>query len=93
MAGCALVLGDIPSLRELWGGAALFVPPDDSEAILHTLRALCAHRDRVGLLGSKALARSRRFRPQRMTGAYWDAYRSLNGAFAEPSEQQTFSAA
>ena len=25
LSGCALVLGDIPSLREIWGGAALFV--------------------------------------------------------------------
>ena len=28
-AGCALVLSDIPTFRELWDGAALFVPPDD----------------------------------------------------------------
>src|SRR5690606_10065697 len=28
-AGCALVLGDIASLRELWQGAACFVSPDD----------------------------------------------------------------
>ena len=27
LSGCALVLGDIPSLREIWGDAALFVPP------------------------------------------------------------------
>jgi glycogen synthase len=29
MAGCALVLGDIRSLREIWGDAAVFVAPDD----------------------------------------------------------------
>ena len=28
LAGCALVLGDIPSLREVWHDAALFVPPE-----------------------------------------------------------------
>ena len=33
LARCALVLGDIPSLREIWNGAALFVPPDDENAI------------------------------------------------------------
>ena len=27
LAGCALVLGDIPSLREIWDEAAFFVPP------------------------------------------------------------------
>jgi len=38
LAGCALVLGDIPSLRETWGDAALFAPPDDPKtfaAVLH----------------------------------------------------------
>src|SRR5690606_27826406 len=30
LSGCALVLGDIPSLREIWEGAAVFVPAEDS---------------------------------------------------------------
>jgi len=37
LAGCALVLGDIPSLRELWDGAALFVPPGDADALAAAL--------------------------------------------------------
>ncbi len=28
LSGCALVLGDIPSLREIWGDAALYVSPN-----------------------------------------------------------------
>lgn len=32
-AGCALVLADIPTLRRLWDGAALFVDPRDPAAI------------------------------------------------------------
>src|SRR5579872_2111459 len=32
-ARCALILADIPSLRELWGGAALFVDPRDRRAL------------------------------------------------------------
>ena len=32
LSGCALVLGDIPSLRENWTGAAEFAPPDDASA-------------------------------------------------------------
>ena len=31
-AGCALVLSDIPTFRELWNGAAQFVPPGDDAA-------------------------------------------------------------
>ena len=33
LSGCALVLGDIPSLREVWGDAAIFVDPDDHDAL------------------------------------------------------------
>src|SRR5690606_8377688 len=29
LSGCALVLGDIPSLREVWGPAATYVDPAD----------------------------------------------------------------
>jgi glycosyltransferase involved in cell wall biosynthesis len=39
-AGCALVLGDIDSLRENWEGAARFVPPDDCAALARTLQHL-----------------------------------------------------
>lgn len=40
LSGCALVLGDIPNLRELWDGAALFVDPRDAGALRDTLNAL-----------------------------------------------------
>ena len=41
-AGCALVLGDISSLRENWGGAALFVDPEDPPALQRRHHALIA---------------------------------------------------
>lgn len=40
LSGCALVLGDIPSLRENWDGAAMFVNPNhdlELETALNTL--------------------------------------------------------
>jgi glycogen synthase len=39
-ARCALVLSDIPTLRELWDGAALFVAPDDTVALATALDTL-----------------------------------------------------
>jgi glycosyltransferase involved in cell wall biosynthesis len=41
-AGCALVLSDMPVFRELWSGAALFVPAQDERAIARTLAQLMA---------------------------------------------------
>jgi glycosyltransferase involved in cell wall biosynthesis len=33
LAGCPLLLADIPSYRELWDDVALFFPPDDPQAL------------------------------------------------------------
>lgn len=38
-AGCALVLSDIPTFRELWDGAATFVDPGDADAIARAIAA------------------------------------------------------
>ncbi|KYF85429.1 glycosyl transferase family 1, partial [Sorangium cellulosum] len=40
LSGCALVLGDIPSLREVWRDAALYVDPGDAGALRRALRSL-----------------------------------------------------
>ena len=40
MSGCALVLGDIPSLREVWGDAAAYVNPDDADGLRRVLTRL-----------------------------------------------------
>ena len=40
LSGCALVLGDIPTLREIWGDAACFVSPSDDRALTDALNTL-----------------------------------------------------
>ncbi|HET6907357.1 MAG TPA: glycosyltransferase family 4 protein [Rhodanobacteraceae bacterium] len=76
-AGCALVLGDIESLRETWDGAALFVPPDDPEALASTLQRLIAD----DILRERSMARAHRraahLTPRAMADAYADAYDDL----------------
>ncbi|HJV33576.1 glycosyltransferase family 4 protein [Geomonas sp.] len=78
LSGCALVLGDIPTLRELWDDAAIFVDSEDDEALLRELRSLCADHRRVVEWGERALVRSRSFNAAKMTAAYLSAYRDLN---------------
>jgi glycosyltransferase involved in cell wall biosynthesis len=70
-AGCALVLGDIPSLRELWDGAALFVDPDDDDALELALRRALGDQDSLGALARR---RARSFTAARMASGYLDAY-------------------
>jgi len=77
LSGCALVLGDIPSLRELWGKAALFVPPDDPVALKHTLQSLIAQPEQRKTLAAQARDRALEFSPQRMAAGYLRLYGEL----------------
>jgi glycogen synthase len=74
-AGCALVLGDIRSLRENWHGAALFVPPDDVPALSSALSHLIANAGERARLATAARHRTQRFTIRRAA----DAYRALYG--------------
>jgi glycogen synthase len=76
LSRCALVLGDIPSLREVWQDAASFVSPDNPESLTATLERLVsdqAHRESMSEL---ALSRARHFTQSRMMAGYLSAYRS-----------------
>jgi glycogen(starch) synthase len=77
LCGCALVLGDIPSLRELWDGAAVFVDPRDSGSLRTALRALTADDTRTAELARKARTRAAAYSTARMANAYNDVYRGL----------------
>lgn len=74
LSGCALVLGDIPSLREIWGDAALYVPPDDHEALAIVLNILACRPEMREQLGRKARARAAMFTPERMVQSYLRLY-------------------
>ncbi|MFP4143823.1 MAG: glycosyltransferase family 4 protein [Phycisphaeraceae bacterium] len=81
LSGCALVLGDIPSLREVWGPAAVYVSPDDPAELRQALVDLIGRpRDRERL-ARKARERALEMKPGVMAGAYERAYRlMLDGA-------------
>jgi glycogen synthase len=82
LCGCALVLGDIPSLREVWGQAALYVPPANHAALRDALRGLVADPQRRLRLAAAARARALQFTPQRMAGDYLKAYAMLQPGVA-----------
>lgn len=77
LSGCALVLSDIPSFREVWGDAAFFAPPDDDDAFAAALRLL-ARDDEVRLeLGERARRRASRYTVERMAAGYQAVYESV----------------
>jgi len=76
-SGCALVLGDIPSLRENWEGAALFAPPNDVGAWRTTLSCLIACDSRREALGTTARRRALVFSREHMATRYAELYCEL----------------
>ncbi|MCK9531134.1 MAG: glycosyltransferase family 4 protein [Gammaproteobacteria bacterium] len=82
MHGCALVLADIPSLRELWGDAALFVPPDDADALAGAVDGLAGDDALRTRYAQKAMVAARRYTLERCTHGYLALYRRLLHAHA-----------
>jgi glycosyltransferase involved in cell wall biosynthesis len=85
LSGCALVLGDIASLREIWGPAALYVAPDDHAALRDVLRGLIEDPVLRREQAAKARERASRFTPGRMVDGYLAAYRRLVDDAARPA--------
>lgn len=78
LSGCALVLGEIPSQRELWDDRALFVAPGDEERLVEVTNRLI---DTPGLrerLARSAQQHARRLTSRRMAEAYYDEYQRLH---------------
>lgn len=68
-AGCALVLSDVATFRELWDGAALFVPPGDDEGFAEAVATLLRDRERRAELRVAAWERARRYGVDAMADA------------------------
>ena len=73
-ASCTLVLGDIASLREVWGDAAVYVPPGDDAALVATLRRVIADDALRAELAARAQSRAAEYTPARMAVGYLAAY-------------------
>lgn len=84
LSGCALVLGEIPSLQELWDGAALFVPPDDTTALTEALNRLAEDGELRQAYAQRAQDRARQYTAERMV----EAYQALNEQLIEEARER-----
>jgi glycogen synthase len=90
LSGCALVLGDSESLREIWHDAALFVRPEDPEHLRAALVELIASPSLREDFSRRARKRAGSFTPERMARAYLEVYaRLLRGQRTQVSEEFT----
>ena len=78
LSGCALVLSELPTAREIWNGAALFYPARDARALEDTLRWLADRPAEMVDLAARALARARaRYTASEMVAHHEELYESL----------------
>lgn len=77
LSGCALVLSDIPTLREIWGNVATFVPPNDSGAWRAALNDLIRHADKRKENAAHAQCRAIQFNPHQFGVEYMNVYREV----------------
>lgn len=78
LSGAALVLSDLPTLREIWDDAALFYPVGDPTALERILRGLAEQPEGIELLAKLALERARtRYTASGMVARHESLYASL----------------
>jgi glycosyltransferase involved in cell wall biosynthesis len=76
-ARCCLVLSDIPSLRELWQDAAIFIDPRQPDAWVRGLNCLAHNPQQREILGLLAYSQSRKYKASSSLKQYWELYASL----------------
>jgi glycosyltransferase involved in cell wall biosynthesis len=86
-SGCALVLSDIPTFRELWDGTAVFVDAGDAQALQRELHALTRDHQRRHELQRAAQARSAYYSLDDMVTAYKAIYSGLLPSAAQTTRR------
>jgi glycosyltransferase involved in cell wall biosynthesis len=78
LSRCAIVASDIPPLRELWDGAAIFFRNNDADSLYEALEQLVTDHELRRRYGNLAWERAKqRFSGKRMVDDYLASYKSL----------------
>lgn len=88
LSGCALVLGNIPSLRELWEDAAIFVEPKSHEELETALTGLIERPSLREDLAKRARERALSFQPKDMLTGHLRIYERLMRGYRSRSVRQ-----
>ncbi len=86
--GCALVLGDIPSLRENWSEAAAFIEPNDPGRLTACLAKWIKDPQRRSEWAARAQVRAKQFTVSTMTERYCGAYTNLIASRSQPNQKE-----
>ncbi len=92
-AGCPVVLSDIPSHRELCGGAAEYVDPGSPDDIARGIRSVCEDGARRAELRARGLLRAEDFSWARTALQTLEVFREVAAGSAPPRDAASRSAA
>jgi glycosyltransferase involved in cell wall biosynthesis len=85
LAGCTLLLSDIPSYRELWDGAAVFFRSDDENDLRAKWSELLDQPEQAAEWAETAAAHAKqRYTAKRMAADYLALYQTLPSRQHEP---------
>lgn len=80
LSGCALVLSDIPSLREIWNDAAIFLPTNAPANWVCAINNLLRQPQYLQQMGQKAYAQAQQYHTPKFASAYYNLYQQLISA-------------
>ncbi len=83
-AGCALILSDIPTFRELWDEVAIFIDPRDEDGFARAIGDLVGDDFERAVLGRAARERAALYTPDAMAAQMANLYRGLLPAVRGP---------
>jgi glycogen synthase len=79
LSRCALILNDIPALREIWGPAAVYFRTNDGDSLCDAVRILNDDAELRRGFANRAFNRAREcYNANRMTSSYIQLYRNVN---------------
>lgn len=82
-SGCALVLADIETMKEVWKDAALYFNPEDPDDLRQKLKRVLEDHALRKTLANRAQVRARRYTAEKMAASYLKLYtKMVNHQFA-----------
>lgn len=77
LSGCALVLGNIDSLKEIWNDNAIYVDTADAAALADAVNGLMQNEEARLHYAQKAMAQAKKYTTSEMAKQYLQLYRGL----------------
>ena len=77
LSGCALVLGDIESLKEIWQDSAIYVNTNDPITLAETINGLMNNPTMIRDFANKAYEQAKSYTTSSLANQYFKTYRKL----------------